>query len=181
MIRRVVFTVLLVLAAAVALAWPCAARADEGDRALVLSMATAFAPQHDHEELVRFVDALDSVVEANGPLFAGPEGKQRTLALMTSIAFFESSFRLDATGDHGRSTCWFQIMGGGAALRSDAMACAQRGYAFLRASLRACGTGDELGLYAAGKCGTTTGKRISRHRLYWARKRLQDAMTKEGA
>lgn len=180
MIRRVVFTVLLVLAASIALAWPCAARADESDRALVLSMAKAFAPQHDVSELARFAEALDSVVESEGSLFAGPEGKRRTFALMTSIAFFESSFDLGAIGDLGRSTCWYQIMHGGAALLTDATECTRRGYAQLQASLRACGKGDELGLYAAGRCGTTAGKRISRHRLYWARKRLTDATHKEG-
>ncbi len=65
-------------------------------------------------------DDLISVVfdPSEKPIFSGPHGRSKTLAILLSIAFFESGFRKDvdrgvgslSKGDFGQSWCLMQIM-----------------------------------------------------------------------
>lgn len=65
---------------------------------------------------------LTSVVfdPQEAPVYSGPKGRIQTVALMESIALFESGFRKDvdqgvgpkSRGDHGRSVCLMQIQVG---------------------------------------------------------------------
>jgi hypothetical protein len=65
-------------------------------------------------------DAIISVVydPKEPPIFSGKYGRARTLALVLSVAYFESGFRKDvdlgvgslARGDNGQSWCMMQIM-----------------------------------------------------------------------
>jgi Transglycosylase SLT domain len=48
----------------------------------------------------------------DAPLFKGPHGTEQTVALLLSIAWFESRFDPSARGDHGASLGLFQIAPG---------------------------------------------------------------------
>jgi hypothetical protein len=103
------------------------------------------------------------------PLFAGEDGARRTAALLVAVAFRESSLKLDAVGDHGRSFCAFQIhasSGGTAALLTDADACVRKALSMLRESLRVC-PAHPVAFYASGPgaCTNERAQRISRDRL----------------
>lgn len=124
--------------------------------ALVLGWMTLLAPGRDHGELAWAVAVnATSVTEA---------------AIITAVAFRESSLRNDAVGDHGRSVCAMQILGGPRELLTDPIACVQRGVAMLRESRRV-DPENPLAHYARGpRFRSEEAKRISRDRMYIARK-----------
>lgn len=101
--------------------------------------------------LLALAAAIDGVVAERGPIFAGPDGERRTVALLVAIAYRESSFKLAAVGDGGRSVCAFQILDGPRSLLTDARACTDAGYTYLAASVRAC-PAHPVAPYARGLC-----------------------------
>lgn len=113
-------------------------------------------------------EAISDVVTAEGPIFAGPDGALRTAMLMAAIAYRESGFNNSAIGDHGKSVCMMQILGGPRSLLTDVRACALAGYRMLRASVLAC-PAYPVSVYARGTCDSAQGQRISNDRMYIAR------------
>ncbi len=143
-------------------------------RALILIWMTTLAPGRDHTSLAT---AIDDVVREHGPLFKGELGAMRTAALMTAIAFRESSLRVDVVGDKGRSVCAFQVLHGDKALLTDARACADAGYRILAASIATC-PAYPVAVYAEGPagCASPRAQRISNDRMWLAGK-----LAKQGA
>jgi len=111
--------------------------------------------------------AITDVTEESSPLFAGPMGRERTIALLVSLAWFESHFNPEASGDNGMSHGLYQQQRFGE-LRDphEATVVALRE---LRISFRICRghpASEGLGWYAAGGdgCENERGRRLSRHR-----------------
>jgi len=125
----------------------------------VLAAMTALSPHSDHTELGT---AIARVVETEGCLVTGTNCERRSAALALAVGYRESGYKLDAVGDHGRSVCAFQILGGDRALLTDAHLCALEGYRRLRASLQACR--GSIAMYASGSCGSARGKSIDADR-----------------
>jgi hypothetical protein len=105
------------------------------------------------------------------------EGEARWAA---AISIKESSARVHIWGDHHKSACFMQIyLGGiedpaarerrGQFLIDHPEECARVGLAYMRASMAKCSPGDELGLYATGRCGTKYGRWVSATRMALAR------------
>jgi hypothetical protein len=95
--------------------------------------------------------AIAQVVEEEPPLFEGDMGKYKSAALMSSLAWFESTLNPSATGDHGVSHGLFQVQGHGD-LR-DPLDAARASYAMVRQSFRICKARpieERLAWYAAG-------------------------------
>jgi len=133
--------------------------------AWILAAMRFLAPLRPVSALQPQADALESVIRDEGPIFAGQDGDLRTAATMVAIGYRESTFTLSARGDlDGVSVCTYQIMGGSKSLLADAAACTRAAYALLRASVRAC-PGKPVSAYAAGRCGTAQGDRISDDRM----------------
>lgn len=109
------------------------------------------------------------------PLYPGPDGWARTVALLVAVGKTESAFRKDvdegsARGDHGRSWCLFQIQTGrghvavgsptmrtwtGPDLVKDREKCVRVAIEMLRQSLGACrrlAEPDRLSAYTSGQC-----------------------------
>jgi hypothetical protein len=131
--------------------------------------------------------AVDAVAVAydpdTPPLFTGPGGRARTVALLLSVAFHESSFRKDvdlgvgphARGDSGLSWCLMQIQVAdgrtiegfaGPDLVRDRKLCFTTGLAALRRSLLACRANpmaERLSAYTSGSC--SRGAEQSRRRI----------------
>lgn len=122
----------------------------------------------DPARLLALAGAIDATVAARGPIFQGADGARRTVALLVAIAWRESSFRVDAVGDHGRSVCAYQILNGPRSLLTDARACVDAGYTHLLASVRAC-PAHPIAVYARGSCDSEQGRRISADRVALAR------------
>lgn len=118
---------------------------------------------------------LASVVSAEEPLFSGPLARERTAALMVSIAGYESGFHLDVDegrrrGDGGRSWCLMQIQIGngpihwgsgemahwrGKDLVTDRTKCFRAALAALRLSFAACPwlkAEGRIATYTSGRC-----------------------------
>ncbi len=133
----------------------------------VLAAMLFLAPGRDHGALA---SAVDRVVDEDGPVFGGPDGAARTRALVVAIAFRESSFRLDALGDGGRSVCAMQVWGGPKALLVDADACVREGLRRLRSSVAQCPK-HPVAIYAAGPggCASPRAQRISFDRMHIAK------------
>lgn len=104
-------------------------------------------------------------------------------AWLAAIGFRESTFRVDAVGDHGSSFCAFQIhLPRGARTREglsgedlteDAHACAREALRQLRASLHVCKAlpeNERMALYARGSCASDRGRQLSRDRWWVAQK-----------
>ncbi len=136
----------------------------------VLAAAQLLAPGRDHTVLA---DAIAARVDAELPLFADDTDRRRTAALLVAVAWRESSLRLDAVGDQGRSVCAFQILGGARSLLTDADACVGTGMRMLRASLATCRhvrVEARLAGYARGNCTSAEGQRLSRDRFALAQR-----------
>ena len=133
----------------------------------VLAAMLFLAPGRDHAALA---SAIDRVVDEDGAVFGGPDGALRTRALVVAIAFRESSFRLDAVGDAGRSVCAMQVWGGSRALLVDAEACVREGLRRLRVSVASCPR-HPVGIFAAGPggCASPRAQRISFDRMHIAK------------
>lgn len=141
----------------------------------VLAGMNLLAPGRDHAELA---GAVARVVEAEAPLFKGDDDRRRTAALVVAVAFRESSLRIDAVGDQGRSFCAFQIhqtSGGTRELLTDAGACSRKGFSMLRTSIRVCPDAP-VAWYAAGPrgCESDTARRISSDRMHLAARLVRD-------
>lgn len=141
----------------------------------VLAAASLLAPDRDHDELA---GAIARVVDAELPLFANDTNKRRTASVVVAVAFRESSLRVGAVGDHGRSFCAMQVhvsSGGSAELLVDADACVRKGFSMLRTSLRVCPR-FPIAWYAAGPNGCSSGhaQRISLDRMALAARLLRD-------
>ena len=102
---------------------------------------------------------------------------------LAAIAFRESTYRLDAIGDHGTSFCAYQIhLPRGARTRdgfsgpdllTDVHACTREALRQLRASLHVCKRlpeSERMALYARGSCDSVSGRRLSRDRWAQAQK-----------
>ena len=145
---------------------------------LVVAM-TAWVPPAQHVEgrdkaLERYESIAKDIAtvamdEANDPLFAGGDGRQKTALLMASIASFESYYRADvdsgkARGDNGKSWCLMQIQVGtgktaegwsGEELIASRNKCLTAGLNKLRVSMafcRALPLRFRLAGYTHGKC-----------------------------
>lgn len=132
----------------------------------VIAAMSVLSPGRDHERLGA---AIAAKVDAERPLFAGDTDHRKTAAYLVAIAFRESSFRLDAVGDHGGSYCAFQVhrtSGGSRALLDDPDACVAAAFAMLRTSGLVC-PAHPLAWYAEGPggCASLRAQRISRDRL----------------
>lgn len=99
--------------------------------------------------------AIVAEVHAVAPLFAGDEDRLRTAALLTSIAFRESSLIPGAVGDNGNSHGFFQLWGVPEA-NHDTRLSVRIAIERIRESMKLCPRGNELCLYAAGPRGLTT-------------------------
>lgn len=136
--------------------------------ACMLFLAGAGATE---SRLLPLARAIVDVVAERGPIFAGPDGERRTVALMVAVAYRESTFQVDAVGDHGRSVCAFQILNGPRSLLTDVRACTNEGYTQLAASVRAC-PAHPVAPYARGSCTSEDGRRISADRMRLTRSLL---------
>ena len=134
-----------------------------------LMAMNVMAPNRDHEPLAR---ALATVAETEEPLFRNDESRIKTISLLLSVSFRESSFRNDAVGDHGRARCAFQLWDTSDEVLSDPEMCTRIAMSRLRESLQVCGPRNMLGIYAAGPrgCESEHAKRISADRLWLARR-----------
>jgi len=122
--------------------------------AVVLVWMHALAPGRDVDALAW---AVASVAES-----------REEAALITAIAYRESSLDNSAIGDHGRSVCALQILNGSRSLLLDVGACVRRGTLMLRESRRACASlppSERMAVFARGKCSSVEGRRLSRDRF----------------
>lgn len=126
----------------------------------VASLTTA-----DHAALS---DAIATVAADEAPLFADDDAREKTAALMVAVAWRESNFKLNAVGDHGRSVCAFQILGGSPDLLTDAVACTRTAFRMMRHSFALCRE-SPLAIYARGVCASDEGRKLSRDRMALAR------------
>lgn len=111
-------------------------------------------------------EAAVDVARSNDPLFDGPQGRERTAALLLALAYHESAFHNRVTtergkdverSDRGRSWCAMQILlgregaplpwhytrlvperWGRTELEADPRRCLEVGYRFARASFERC-------------------------------------------
>jgi hypothetical protein len=127
---------------------------------------------------------IAAAVADEAPLFAGQFGRERTAALLVSVALFESGFRVDVDrgvtlGDHGAScTLWQLNLGRGridgfscgelAANRRKAAALALRAMRRSRAACPNLPIEDMLRVYASGSC--ERGARESAERVRFAQR-----------
>ena len=107
---------------------------------------------------------LAESIAAMPALFVGPQGAERTAALLTAIAWRESGLQLSAVGDSGRSVCAFQILGGNRALLTDAAECTRVAYTILQRSIALCAA-HPVAVYARGTCDSVDGRKISADRV----------------
>ncbi len=122
--------------------------------ALVLVWMTTLAPGRDVNELAWAV-----AVNAESEIDA---------AVLTAVAFRESSLRNDAVGDGGHAKCAMQIYDGPHALLVDPIACVARGARMLRESRRV-DPAHPIAFYARGpRFKSVEAQRISNDRMYLA-------------
>lgn len=135
-----------------------------------LMAMNVMAPNRDHEPLAR---AIAVVVETEEPLFRNDESRIKTLSLLLSVAFRESSFRNDAIGDHGQSYCAFQLhrsSGGSRALLDDPEACTRTAFAMLRESIRVDRENPVAHFARGPRYRSEEARRLSRDRMWLARR-----------
>jgi len=114
--------------------------------------------------------AIAQVVEESEPLFQGPLGRPRTAALLVSLAWFESTLKPDAMGDHGQAHGLYQVHGHGELV--DPLEATRVALELVRQSFRACRARpleERLAWYAGGgyDCSSPSSAalRKSRHRV----------------
>jgi hypothetical protein len=131
----------------------------------------------------RTAETIAQVSKAD-PVFSGVHGADRTAALLVALGWFESRFRPDAVGDHGRSLCMLQVGESNLkalgvtreAMLTDLETCLHAGLKMIRTSFAACGANpldERLGHYAAGGQGCR-GIKESKHRLGLAMRLFRD-------
>ncbi len=122
---------------------------------LVIAWMRMLAPGRD-------VDALAWAVAVNAE-------SETEAAIVTAVAFRESSLINDVIGDGGRSVCAMQIMSGPKSLLEDPIACVTRGVAMLRESRR-IDPSHPIAFYARGhRYQSVEAQRISNDRMALAR------------
>lgn len=126
---------------------------------LVWSWMVALQPQ------APWFDTYEETAHAIADTCDAQADSIKCAAHLTAIAWFESSFRQDATGDSGRAYGLFQLHG----MPHDADLNTQTAHAvsWILESYRSC---HDLTLYASGRCGV--GVRESRQRMGLARRLL---------
>lgn len=126
----------------------------------VLAWMHSLAPGRD-------VDALAWAVAINAV-------DKTEAAIITAVAFRESSLVADAVGDHGHSVCAMQIYDGPKTLLDDPIACVRRGTLMLRASRRV-DPENPIAFYARGpRWKIEEARRISRDRMAIAKRLMQE-------
>jgi hypothetical protein len=126
---------------------------------LTMMWMGTLAPGRDHGELAWAV-AINASNEAEA-------------AVLTAVAFRESSLRNDAVGDGGRSVCAMQIHHGSRDLLADPIACVRRGAVMLRAS-RVVDPSHPIASYARGpRYESDDARRISADRMALAARLLR--------
>ncbi len=119
--------------------------------ALILAWMHMLAPGRD-------VDALAWAVAVNAT-------SETEAAILTAVAFKESSLRANITGDGGHAKCAMQIYDGPDALNDDAIACVATGARMLRESRRV-DPAHPIAFYARGpRYKTVEAHRISNDRM----------------
>lgn len=134
---------------------------------LVLLWMRLLQPNHANEELGIEIAEAASAAPLQG------ETRERTAAILTSIAWYESGFRHGVRGDKGRARCEFQLWNAPEA-ENDRRACARIALERVRESIRICGKSNPLGIYASGPrgCKSEAAKRVSASR-YWLAGKLE--------
>ncbi len=118
-------------------------------------------------------------VAEESPLFEGESGPRRTVAMLVSVAWFESRFDLKAIGDQGRSFCMFQISRSNhkwlgvtkTELLESVDTCTRAAHTMMKTSLSNCRGKpfeDRLGWYAVGGPGCADSVK-GRHRVLKAK------------
>lgn len=149
----------------------------------LLAAMLHLAPNRDH---VALANAINSVVQAQAPLFKDDATKQRTAALLTAINFREGSLRPAIKGDKDKagnftSFCSMQIhlpFGAktaegwtGEELVEDPVKCITVGMRMLRESMRMCPK-YPVAFYAEGRdistCDSSRAQKISNDRMFLA-------------
>ena len=120
-----------------------------------------------------FAGYLGRVLEQEAPLYLDDDDRHKTAAVMVALAWFESRFRLDAVGDHGRSVCAYQIHHGSRALLDDPAECIRAGLRHVRHSMMTCPE-SPLSVYARGRCDSDEGRKLSGHRMALAKRLLAE-------
>jgi hypothetical protein len=129
--------------------------------ALVLGWMHGLAPGRD-------VDMLAWAVAIN-------VSSETEAAIVTAVAFRESSLRNDAVGDGGHSVCAMQIYDGPKTLTEDPIAWITRGVAMLRASRR-MDPAHPIAFYARGpRYKSAEAQRISNDRMALARRLMHES------
>lgn len=129
----------------------------------LLLLLQPVAPWKDEYESV--ARAIDEASSAN-PIFDGQSGKEKTAAVLVSLAWFESRFNSKAVGDHGKSFGLYQQQGHGEI--SDPFIASKVAIEQIKISFRVCSNKpieEKLGWYAAGGNTCDGGLRESRHRM----------------
>jgi hypothetical protein len=122
------------------------------------------APWKDSYETT--AQAITKAVAQELPLFSGERGRERTAALLVSLAWFESRFNKNAVGDHGAAHGLYQQHDHGTL--EDPFEASVVAIQQMRASSRICKSRpieEMLGWYAAGGNDCNRGLRESRHRV----------------
>jgi hypothetical protein len=131
---------------------------------IVLAWMIFLSPARSHEPLAWAV--------------ASVAASEDEAALLTAIAFRESSLDNSQVGDGGRSVCAMQIHGGSRSLLDDVGACVRRGTLMLRESMRV-DPSNPVAFYARGpRYQRDDARRISRDRVALARRLLERLKSK---
>lgn len=117
--------------------------------AILLAAMMRLSPHGDVRALAEAIAASDATWEE--------------ATWLAAIAYRESSFRLGAIGDHGRSLCAYQLQGAPRRVLTDAGLCTRIALHSLRASARLCPSAP-LAAYAGARCGSRVAGRITRDR-----------------
>lgn len=136
--------------------------------AIILIWFSFLVPKHSATDLAV---AIASEVSSRPPLFKNDDRRIRTAALMTSVAFRESTFRHGVTGDRGNAHCEFQLWNAPKEVDTNHQLCTSIAFDRLKESIAICGMSNPLGIYASGPggCQSTKAKTISGDRMHIAR------------
>lgn len=142
-------------------------------KAWVLSLMIASQPSAPWR--ATYPDTAAAIADASeeAPVFAGAHGRERSAALLVSLAWFESRFDPHASGDHGESLGLFQINRHNFTVPAeiamqDPYIAAREALRLVRESFRVCRgkpLDEQLGWYAAGGVGCDRALDKSRHRV----------------
>jgi hypothetical protein len=138
----------------------------------ILSIALLLSPARDHSH---FSETVASILPTVPPLFADDTDRKKTAALLTVIAYRESSFRLTAKS-RTNDFCWFQIHDR-PDLQEDPAECVKVAIRMLQESMRMC-PAHPIAFYAEGPkgCMSPRAQRISLDRMSlakWAKGKVE--------